>query len=449
MEHSTVVDAPVEDVVAWHSRPGAAARLLPPWLPLRVIHEADSLESGTAVLALPLGVRWSATHRPAGYRPGEQFVDELTTPLLGRAIRWRHTHRFEPVSAVTTWVTDRVETRLPDRFVRQSLAYRGRQLEGDFAAQARAARLGEAPMTIAVTGSTGMIGSALSALLSTRGHRVVRLVRSPPGSSATARGAEDRYWDPASPAADLLDGVDAVAHLAGSPVFGRFSEAHTTAVRNSRIGPTRALAELVGTRPFVVASAVGIYGPTRGEEVLTESSARGDGFLADLVADWEAAADPARDSGSRVAHVRTGIVLSPRGGVLRLLRPVFSLGAGGRLGHGRQWTPWIGIDDIVDVFARALVDPALHGPVIATAPNPVRNGELTRTLARVLRRPALLPVPPFAARLALGRQLAEEFVLAGQRTRPAVLEAAGHRFRFPTLEPALRHLLGRVEIQPG
>ena len=445
MECSTVVDAPIEAVLAWHERSGAIERLLPPWLPLRVEAESRSLVDGTAVLRLPLGLRWSARHDPGAFRAGRRFVDRLSSPVLKDVVPWEHVHDLEPVSEGRTRVTDRVTSRVPDRFLAQNLAYRGRQLVGDFAAHDTAARLGAAPMTVAVTGSSGLVGTALCAFLSTGGHRVVRLVRSVSQGSVSAL-EECRIWDPNDPDPRLLDGVDGVIHLAGSPVAGRFSAAHKRAVRESRIGPTRKLAELVGARPFVVASAVGIYGPDRGDEVLTESSERGEGFLADVVTEWEAAADPARCSGSRVTHVRTGIVQSPRGGVLRLLRPLFEVGAGGRLGSGQQWTPWIGIDDLLDVYLRCLVDVAVDGPVNAVAPHAERNDEYTRVLARVLHRPALLPVPRFGPKLLFGAEAVDEFVLAGQRVEPTVLEGRDHRFRFPRLEPALRHVLGRVQL---
>ncbi len=445
MECSTVIDAPIESVLAWHERPGAIERLLPPWLPLRVEAESSSVIDGTAVLRLPMGIRWSARHDPVAYRPGLRFVDRLSTPVLKDLVPWEHVHDLDPVSPDQTRVTDRVTSRVPDRFLAQNLAYRGRQLVGDFASHDVARRLGAVPMTVAVTGSSGLIGTALCAFLSTGGHRVVRLVRSQPAGGAPGSG-ECRIWDPNDPDRHLLDGIDAVIHLAGSPVAGRFDDAHKRAVRSSRIRPTRQLAELVGTRPFVVASAVGIYGPDRGDEVLTESSERGSGFLADVVSEWEAAADPARSSGSRVTHVRTGIVQSPRGGVLHLLRPLFEVGAGGRLGTGRQWTPWIGIDDMLDVYLRCLVDESVTGPVNAVAPYPERNDTYTRVLARVLHRPALLAVPRFGPQVLFGREAVDEFVLAGQRVQPTALVDRGHTFRFPRLEPALRHLLGRVAL---
>ncbi|WP_156764465.1 TIGR01777 family oxidoreductase, partial [Mycobacterium sp. E3247] len=242
--------------------------------------------------------------------------------------------------------------------------------------------------------------------------------------------------------------VDAVIHLAGESIAGRFTERHRKAIRDSRIGPTRWLAEALARTPrrpsvLVTASAIGYYGYDRGDDVLTEDSERGDGFLADVVADWEAATAPAEQAGVRVVPVRTGIVQSPRGGTLKLMRPLFSAGLGGRLGDGRQWLSWIGIDDLVDVYHRALWDTALSGPVNAVAPHPVRNSEYTATLAHVMRRPAVLPVPSLGPRVLLGEQGARELACASQRVAPQKLTAAGHRFRHPELEQALRHLLGR------
>src|SRR5690606_33635096 len=206
------------------------------------------------------------------------------------------------------------------------------------------------------------------------------------------RGPGERRWEPEYPAPDLLDGVDTVIHLAGASIAGRFTAQHRAAIRDSRIGPTRRLAELAGraagVRTFVSASAIGYYGPDRGDDLLTEADARGDGFLADVVADWEAATEPALAAGVRVVCVRTGIVQAARGGTLRVLRPLFSAGLGGPIGGGTQWLSWIGLDDLLDVYHRAAYDIRLTGPVNAVAPHPVRNSDYTAALAGVLRRPA-------------------------------------------------------------
>jgi uncharacterized protein (TIGR01777 family) len=333
------------------------------------------------------------------------------------------------------------------------LVYRHRQLAADLAALARSAQIGPAggtePRTIAVTGAGGLIGTALTALLTTSGHQVIRLVRRLP------RHAGERYWRPEDPAPGLLDGVDAVIHLAGASIGGRFTPERKAQIRDSRILPTRLLAELAASslagsaggsdtpKAFVTASAIGIYGPDRGDEVLTEDSSRGEGFLADVVADWEDAAGPAAAAGVRAVQVRTGIVQTPRGGMLRLLSPLFEAGLGGRLGSGKQWLAWIGLDDLLDVYLRAVLDDGLSGPVNAVAPEPMRNEDYTRTLASVLHRPALLPVPGLGPRLLLGAEGAKEIAQASQYVRPQRLIEAGHQFRQPELEGALRHLFGR------
>lgn len=324
-----------------------------------------------------------------------------------------------------------------------SISPRHRQLAEDRAAHRWASRIRPTPMTVAVTGSTGLIGSALSAFLTTGGHTVIRLVR------RKAHGPLEREWSPFGPDPSLLEGVDAVIHLAGESIAGRFTEKHKRAIRESRIEPTRLLAELAVATPsrpkaFVSASAIGIYGADRGDEQLTEESDAGEDFLARVVADWEAATAPASSAGIRVAMIRTGIVQSARGGSLRIYRPLFSAGLGGRIAGGRQWVSWIDIDDLLDVYYRALVDDRISGAVNAVAPNPVRNAEYARVLARVLRRPALFPVPALGPRLLLGREGSQYLVEGGQFVIPAALAEVDHVFRRPDLEDSLRHQLGRL-----
>jgi uncharacterized protein len=457
ISYSSVVNAPIDEVFAWHTRPGALTRLAPPWQPVRVGQEATSLRDGRAVLLLPGGVRWVAEHQPGGYDPPRQFVDQLVSDglpanalfskTLSRTLTWRHVHGFhEAAVAGTTRVQDDLQTTVPEVALRQMFGYRHRQLAADLKTQQWARAKQPEPLTVAVTGSSGLIGTALTALLTTGGHRVIRLVRHP------ASGADERQWNPDRPAPGLLDGVDAVIHLAGAGIAGRFTEAHKRKVRDSRIGPTRALAELAakdsngagGLKAFISASAIGYYGAARGDEVLTEISTPGSDFLAGVVTDWEAATRPAADAGLRTVLVRTGLVLSPKGGTLRALRPLFEAGLGGKIGDGRQWMSWIGIDDLTDAYLRALVDPAVSGPVNAVAPDPVRNADFTKVLGRVLRRPAVIPVPGFGPRLVFGEEGARELAEASQRVRPDALLTAGQSFRYTRLEPALRHLLGHV-----
>ena len=447
IEYSSVLEFPRSAVFDWHSRPGAITRLSPPWQPMHVVAESPSLKDGRAVLGFPGGLRWVADHDSTEYDPPRQFVDALGHSGVAswpvRAIgHWRHTHVFEELGPNATRMTDRVDTPVPAALLRSMFAYRHRQLTEDLAAHDAAAREGAVPMTIAVTGASGLVGSALTAFLTTGGHRVVRLVRHDPTSE------DERRWDTAHPAPDLLDGVDAVIHLAGASIAGRFTKAHKRIVRESRIEPTRQLALVAantknGPRTFVTASAIGYYGADRGAEPLTEDSSRGNGFLADVVADWEAAAGPAEEAGLRVVQVRTGIVQSSRGGALKLQYPLFAAGLGGPLGDGRQWLSWIGLDDLVDVYYRALYDERARGPVNAVAPQPIRNRAYTDTLGTVLNRPTALPVPSFGPRILLGREGAEELALADQFVVPDRLETLGHRFRHPTLEATLRHQFGR------
>jgi len=434
--HSSVVPGPVEDVFAWHERPGAFARLFPPWQPARLVEESASLRDGRAVIRLPGGLRWVAAH--GEYDPPRRFVDDL----VSLPIRWHHIHTFEPVTEDSTRVTDTVETPVPARLLRRMFAYRHRQLADDLAVARRMALRRTEPMTIAVTGASGLIGSALSAQLTTGGNRVIRLVRRAPQSP------DERRWRPEQPDRELLAGVDAVVHLAGASIGGRFTPSRKREIAESRIEPTRLLAQLIansngGPRVLVAASAVGYYGADRGDEELDEESGRGEGFLADVVDGWEAATGPARDAGVRVVNVRTGIVQSPRGGVLRLLRPLFEVGLGGPIGHGRQWLSWIDLDDLTDLYYLALVDDGVVGPLNAVAPHPVRNAEYAATLARVLRRPSLLRVPGLGPRLVLGSEGARELALASQRVRARRAASAGQTFRRPTLEECLAHQLGR------
>ena len=441
-QRSSVVQAPVEEVFDWHGRPGAFARLAPPWQPVRPVAEARSLRDGTAELRLPGGLRWVAAHDPDAYDPPHRFVDRLASPPLSTVLRWVHTHDFAAETEESTRVTDRVDTSVPDAALRSMFDYRHAQLADDLDALRRSRAWGSEPVTVAVTGAGGLVGSALTALLTTSGHRVVRLVR------GTPRRPGERHWDLDRPAEDLLRGVDAVVHLAGEPLFGRFTDAHKAAVMDSRIGPTRALAERAahtpdGPRVFVSASGIGYYGARRGDEVLTEDSPRGEGFLADVVDGWERATAPAAEAGLRCVQVRTGIAQSPRGGALGFQRPVFSAGLGGPIGDGRQWMSWIGLDDLTDIYLRAVLDTGLSGPVNAVAPQPVLGRTYALVLADVLRRPALLPVPAWAPAVVLGSEGAKETALADQRVRPERLLAAGHRFRHPRLDVALAHLFGR------
>lgn len=302
-------------------------------------------------------------------------------------------------------------------------------------------------MDIAITGSSGLIGRALTAALAAGGHRVVRVLRRDP-----APGEDALRWDPPAGTIDraALEGIDAVVHLAGAGIGDRrWNEAYKREILESRTRSTALLASTLAgleRKPavFLSGSAIGIYGD-RGDEVLTEASEPGRSFLAGVAVQWEAEAAPAVEAGIRTAFLRTGIVLTPEGGALAKLLPLFRLGLGGRMGSGRQWWSWISLADEVGAI-RFLLDAPVQGPVNLTAPTPVTNAEFTKVLARVLGRPALLPVPAFAPKLLRGPELAQELLFASQRVRPTVLEGAGYGFAHPDLETALRELLGRPRV---
>ncbi|MXY84792.1 MAG: TIGR01777 family protein [Gemmatimonadetes bacterium] len=295
-------------------------------------------------------------------------------------------------------------------------------------------------MKILVAGSSGLIGTVLCSRLEREGHEVVRLVRREP-----AQG--ELRWDPEAGELEqeALEGIEAVVHLGGrNIVAGRWTATVKEQLRQSRVQTTQLLAaRLAGLatppRVLVCASAVGIYGHRRGEE-LDEESDTGEGFLAELGRAWEGASTVAAEAGTRVVQARLGIVLSRRGGALAKMLLPFRLGMGGKIGDGQQYVSWISLEDAVAALVYAVENDALRGPVNLTAPQPVTNAELTRTLGRVLRRPTLLPLPAFAAKLVLG-ELAEEALLASQRVRPKRLLEAGFESAHPELEGALRHAL--------
>lgn len=297
-------------------------------------------------------------------------------------------------------------------------------------------------MHVAISGASGLVGTALSRLLTHKGHRLTRLVRRPPADD------DEALWNTRDGLADAaaLEGVDGVVHLAGENIAGgRWTESRKREIRRSRVEGTALLAEDLadlaeGPRVLVCASAIGYYGD-RGTRVVDEDAGAGDGFLADVCQGWEAAADPAREAGIRVVHTRFGIILSPEGGALRKMLLPFKLGLGGRLGSGDQYWSWIALDDTVRAIEHVLADERAVGPVNVVSPDPVTNAEFTRTLGRVLSRPTVFPLPAFAARLALG-EMADEMLLASQRVRPSVLQAGGFAWELPELEPALAHLLG-------
>jgi uncharacterized protein (TIGR01777 family) len=303
------------------------------------------------------------------------------------------------------------------------------------------------PRTILISGASGFIGSHLARALAADGHRIVVLAR--PGSAGFPT-AETIAWDPARGSIDSDALRRAAPHfvinLAGERIDQRWTRRSRERIRDSRVSATRTLADALAglhERPAVLlsASAVGIYGAHRGDDVLSEQSAPGADFLARTALEWEGATRPASDAGIRVAHMRTGVVLGP-GGALARLRLAFRLGLGGRMGSGRQWMAWIAHDELPHIVRHLLGNDNMSGAVNVVAPEPVQNSTFTRVLARAVRRPALLPVPAVALQLVFG-EMARDTILASQRAAPRALLQSGYSFRFPTLEQALRHELAR------
>jgi len=449
------IDAPAEEVFAWHERPGAFERLQPPWESVQVIQRTGGIRDGDRVILQtrvgPVAVRWVIEHRD--YQAGRQFRDvQITGPFS----RWEHTHLVEADGA-GAWLEDRIEYALPlgalgrelagtaiRRRLSRMFAYRHRVTADDLAG--RGAGRKEPSMNVVVSGSSGLIGSNLVPYLRTCGDQVGRLSRRSGGGTDELSVA----WDPARGTIDSarLEGVDGVVHLAGEPIAGRWTPEKKRMIRESRVAGTRLLAETLAglsrrPRVLVCASAIGIYGD-RGEELLNEASGAGRGFLADVVGEWEAAAEPALRAGIRVVQLRFGVVLSPAGGALAKMLTPFSLGGGGVVGSGRQFMSWIAIDDALGAVRHALLTESLSGAVNAVAPLAVTNHEFTKTLGRVMRRPTIASMPAFAARLAFG-EMAEELLLASARVEPSRLLETGYRFRFVRLEEALRHVLGRTQ----
>lgn len=442
-----------ERAFAWHERPGAFQRLSPPWESARLVSHTGGIRDGDrAEIEFPFGpwkTRWIAEHR--NYRPPQQFQD---VQVSGPFALFEHTHRIIPRGDGLSDLEDHIEYRLPfgrigdfcghrwiQRKLERAFRYRHHITFNDLAASQISVE--QTPMKILVTGATGLIGRELTALFTTAGHEVFRLTRSKPSE------ANDITWDPAQgmlPKAPL-EGLDAVVHLAGENIAeARWTDAVKERLRRSRVQTTKLLCDTLAQlnsppKTLICASAIGYYGD-RGAEVLTEASPAGAGFLADLCRDWEAAAESARQKGLRVVNTRIGVVLSVKGGALAKMLTPFKLGLGGIVGSGRQYWSWVALDDVVGAINHSLLHAEIAGPVNAVSPNPVTNYEFTKTLGGVLHRPTVMPLPAFAARLALG-EMADELLLGSNRILPKRLQETGYQFRCPTLDVALRHLLGK------
>lgn len=446
--------ASAASVYAWHMRRGAFERLAPPWEEPRVISPfAPPSIGGSVELEVPIapGVRILWISDFAEVLEGEMFRDIQRT---GPFDLFDHTHRFEAKNDSASVMEDRIRYVLPGgrlgdlfgsglarRKLRAMFAYRHRVLAKDLAVHARARR---GAMRILVTGATGLVGRSLVSFLESGGHTVHRLTRH------AARNDREIEFDPEKGARHPSDieGFDAVIHLAGDPIAkGRWTEEKKRLIRESRVPFTRRLAGTLGAlkKPpgvFISASATGYYGD-RGDRILRESDPPGEGFLPEVCLEWEGATEPAAQAGIRVVHLRSGLVLTPAGGALAPMLLPFTLGLGGPLGNGRQWWSFIALDDLLYLIHHVLMTDAVRGPLNATSPEPVTNAEFTKVLGRVLNRPAVIPAPEFALKLALGG-MTGPLLMASARVNPEKALDTGFEFAYPSLEGALRHVLGRV-----
>lgn len=440
-----------EEAFAWHERPGALDRLIPPWEKVAIESRGQGIRNGSQVILKnslgPFGLRWLAEHR--NYRYGHHFSD---VQLAGPFSKWEHWHRFQPHPDGCVLV-DEIEYQIPggavsrrllkpfvERKIARMFDFRHQTTLADI--RTHAAHQEKGQLQIAISGSHGLVGSELLPLLTTGGHSAIRLVRNT-GTS------QDLLWDPHTTEFETagLEGFDAVVHLAGENIAaGRWNRSRKDHILTSRVEGTRTISTILSQlkqppKVLVTASAVGFYG-SRGDTILDETSSPGDGFLANVAKQWEEATRPAREAGIRTVHLRFGMILSPKGGALVKILPPFQWAAGGIVGTGRQYWSWVALDDAAGMILHAIMNDSLHGPVNAVSPQPVTNLEFTQTLGHVLKRPTLLPMPSALARLAVG-EMADELLLASARATPAKLLNAGYHFRHPQLQEALRGMLGR------
>ncbi|QDU83850.1 Epimerase family protein [Planctomycetes bacterium Pla163] len=472
MSHATFqissrFDASPQELFAWHGRPGALERLVPPFDPVRVLAsepapDGNPIGDGARVLLRvgkgPFSMKWEALH--SGYDPPHRFVDSQER---GPFSAWRHEHVVQPEDESASRLVDTVNYRLPlhalsgpivggmvRRKLEATFRYRHATTIDDLRDHADArARLGhELPLRILVCGASGLVGRGLCALLTTGGHEVVRLVRREP------RGADEIRWDPARGELDpeAVAAFDGVVNLSGANIAeGRWTDERKRVLAQSRTDSTATLVRALvdsgaAPRVYVQASAIGYYddgGFERGEtEPLDENAPRGEGFLPELCERWEAEAAPLEAVGVRTAFARFGVVLTPRGGALQKLLPPFLLGAGGPVGSGRQGLCWVAYDDALAALLFLLTSANASGPYNVVAPEPIVQRAFARELGSVLGRPAFLPLPGFAVSALFG-EMGRTILLRGPLVVPRRLEDEGFRWRRPTLEGALRHLLGR------
>ncbi|MCY3005865.1 MAG: TIGR01777 family oxidoreductase [Planctomycetota bacterium] len=458
-EHSSEFSCPVSRLFSYHEQAGAINRLIPPWEPASIVSSNDSLLVGSLVAVKnkigPIYQTWNAEHTE--YVPNELFVDELRS---GPFARWKHEHRFVSTSDSASRLTDRIELQLHaapmsnvlhgwvESKLKAMFRFRHRITADDLKFAESLPTTGR-KLRIGVSGSSGMIGRRTIELARVLGIDVVRSIR-PQSTQAPSRWPRGVISAPEDHL-DAFEDLDAWIHLAGAGIAEkRWTNSYKQAIKNTRVDSTKKLVARLSQlqsppKALICASGIGIFG-NRGDERLDESSsveqsATGDDFLAQVAREWEAAAMHYSDRSGRVALARFGVVLHPRSGALSKMLLPFKLGTGGPMGSGKQYWPWVHIDDAASILLTLALASDCNGPVHVVAPECVTNRDFSAVLAKVLHRPSWLPAPALALRIALG-EMADALLLASARAVPKVLLDSGYQFRFPTLESALRNVLG-------
>jgi uncharacterized protein len=469
--YSSRIDQPLDKVFAWHMREGAFERLKPPWEQFEVTGRSGSIQNNGIVKLRtkigPLTMKWIVRH--AEYIPEKQFKD---IQIKGVFPSFVHSHLFERFGS-SCILEDRIDYSLPagrmgrlaarrfmDKNLRKIFDYRHQTISQDLRTHSVMNRIrkSERPLTIAITGSSGFVGSALVPFLTTGGHRVVPLSKSqhPVPSLRTNEGQTMNHinLDPLN-----SNQVDAVINLAGENIFGKWTKEKKKRLAESRINATAALCERMASldKPpsvLVSVSAIAYYGD-RGDEILSEDSQAGTrassipskvpsiDFLSDLCREWENATHIAVEAGIRVVNLRLGIVISSSGGLLAKILPVFNLGLGGRIGSGNQYVSWIALEDLLIIILSMIADETFIGPINAVSPNPITNTDFTESLGKALSRPTFVAVPKFLLKVLVGQELTDALLLSSTRVMPSRLIESGYHFRFPYLDLALRNTLGK------
>ena len=487
-------NVPLNEVFLWHTREGAFERLNPPWQQFIVIERKGSVENNGVVKIRmvgfgPLQMKWVVKH--FDYIEGKQFRDVQVSGLFSS---WTHNHLFESLGSSSCQLQDHIEYSLPggplggiiarnlvNKKLQKIFDYRHRITGQDIRNHhlvIHKVMKNNKPLTIAITGSSGFIGSSLIPFLTTGGHKVIRLLRRRPNPDESTASVQSIQWNPSSsdsiglPSSTIAYDdnnnhpiINAVVNLAGENVFGRWTKEKKKRILESRVNTTRSLCKALASldkppKVLVSASATGYYG-NRDNEILTEDSSTSSSstaapspnsssnsfsvdFLSDVSSQWEQATQVAKEAGIRVVNLRIGVVLSASGGILAKILSPFNIGFGGKIGNGNQYISWIALDDLLGIILQAIADESLVGTVNAVAPNPVTNSDFTKILGKVLSRPTIFSIPKFIIRAVLGEELADSVILSSTRVLPTRLtETSRYQFRFPYLEEALRHTLGK------